>query len=108
MNADKPAINLMAIHPQDHPKKTYISIEPAAQVILERPAARKMGATGAERDRRGIMSGDRSSHRRYLRAVPPFLWSASVHQGQGSAGRRRRGCAQHGPADDRGRCDAPG
>src|ERR1700730_1911797 len=37
------------------------------------------------------MPRDHSSHRRYIRAFPPLLWSASFHQGQRSTIRRRHG-----------------
>jgi 5'-3' exonuclease len=47
------------------------------------------------------MPCDRSSHRWNLRAFPPFLWPASLYQGQGPAARRRGGRAQQCAADGR-------
>ena len=44
---------------------------------------------------------DRSSHRRHVRAVPPLLRPSPLHQGRGSALRRRDRRAEYRLADDR-------
>ena len=50
---------------------------------------------------------DRPPRRRHLRAVPPLLRPAPLHQGQGPAVRRGGRRAAHGAADDRAGRDAP-